>query len=69
MMGGGAVQFGGRIGFEGYVPNELNVSLRGTGLQFRFPEGVRSVVDTDLTLSGTIKAPTLGGSAVRIAGS
>jgi translocation and assembly module TamB len=62
MMGGGAVQFGGRIGFDGYVPNELNVSLRGTGLQFRFPEGVRSVVDTDLTLSGTIKAPTLGGS-------
>jgi translocation and assembly module TamB len=62
MMGGGTVQFGGRIGFEGYEPGELNVTMRGTGLQFRFPEGVRSVVDADLTLRGNVKAPTLGGS-------
>jgi autotransporter translocation and assembly factor TamB len=62
MMGGGSVQFGGRIGFEGYEPGELNVTMRGAGLQFRFPEGVRSVVDTDLTLTGNVKTPTLGGS-------
>jgi hypothetical protein len=60
-MGGGAVQFGGRVGFDGYIPNELNVTIRGSGAQFRYPEGVRSVVDADLTLSGTVKTPTLGG--------
>jgi len=63
-MGGGAVQFGGRVGFEGYEPGELNVTMRGTGVQFRFPEGVRSVVDADLTLRGNVKAPTLGGSVI-----
>ena len=28
-MGGGRVQFGGRIGFDGYLPGELNVTVRG----------------------------------------
>jgi hypothetical protein len=63
-MGGGRVQFGGRIGFEGYEPGDLNVTVRGEGVQFRFPEGVRSVVDADLTMRGNVKAPTLGGSVV-----
>ena len=31
MMGGGTVQFGGRIGFEGYQPGELNVTMHGAG--------------------------------------
>ena len=63
-MGGGSVQFGGRIGFDGYEPGELNVTVRGDGVQFRFPEGVRSVVDADLSVRGNVKAPTLGGSVV-----
>ena len=63
-MGGGHVQFGGRIGFEGYAPGELNVTVRGDGVQFRFPEGVRSVIDADLTVRGNVKTPTLGGSVV-----
>jgi hypothetical protein len=61
-MGGGNVQFGGRIGFEGYEPGELNVTVRGEGVQLRYPEGVRSVIDADLTVRGNFKAPTLGGS-------
>jgi hypothetical protein len=64
MMGGGNVQFGGRIGFDGYQPGELNVTLRGEGVQLRFPEGVRSVIDADLTLRGAFKAPTLGGNVI-----
>jgi hypothetical protein len=63
-MGGGGVRFGGRIALDGYEPGELNVTVRGDGVQFRFPEGVRSVVDADLTLRGTVKAATLGGSVV-----
>jgi translocation and assembly module TamB len=61
-IGGGNVQFGGRIGFEGYAPGELNVTVRGEGVQLRYPEGVRSVIDADLTVRGNVKAPTLGGS-------
>ena len=38
-MGGGRVQFGGRIGFDGYVPGELNVTVRGEGMQLRYPGG------------------------------
>jgi translocation and assembly module TamB len=61
-MGGGRVQFGGRIGFDGYVPAELDVTARGVDMHLRVPEGVRSVVDADLSLRGTVKAPTLGGT-------
>jgi hypothetical protein len=61
-LGGGQVQFGGRIGFDGYLPGELNVSVRGENVQLRYPEGVRSVVDADLTLRGNVKTPMLGGA-------
>ena len=61
-MGGGRVQFGGRIGFDGYVPAELDVTARGEDMHLRVPEGVRSVVDADLSLRGNFKAPTLGGT-------
>ena len=61
-MGGGHVQFGGRIDFDGYVPGNFDVTARGEDMHLRVPEGVRSVVDADLSLRGTIKAPTLGGT-------
>jgi translocation and assembly module TamB len=61
-MGGGRIQFGGRIGLDGYLPGELTVSARGENLQLRVPEGVRSVVDADLWVRGNFKAPTLGGT-------
>ena len=38
-MGGGRVQFGGRVGFDGYLPGELNVTARGEGMQLRVPGG------------------------------
>jgi hypothetical protein len=61
-MGGGHVQFGGRIDFDGYVPGNLDITARGEDMHLRVPEGVRSVVDADLSLRGTFKAPTLGGT-------
>jgi translocation and assembly module TamB len=61
-MGGGRIQFGGRVGFDGYLPGELNVTARGEGIQLRVPEGVRSVVDADLSVRGNFKAPTIGGT-------
>jgi hypothetical protein len=61
-FGGGRVQFGGRIGFDGYLPSELNVTARGQDMNLRVPEGVRSVVDADLALTGNYQSPTLGGT-------
>lgn len=63
-MGGGAIQFGGRIGFDGYQPSDLNVTVRGQGMQLRLFEGVRSTLNADLTLAGSFKSPSLGGSVM-----
>ena len=61
-MGEGPVQFGGRIGFDGYLPGELNVTVRGQDMHLRYPEGIRSTVDADLSVRGNFRAPTLGGT-------
>ncbi len=61
-MGGGRVQFGGRVGLDGYLPGELNVTVRGEDMHLRYPEGIRSTVDADLSLRGNVQAPTLGGT-------
>jgi translocation-and-assembly-module (TAM) inner membrane subunit TamB-like protein len=61
-MGGGRIQFGGRVAFDGYEPGELNVTVRGSDVQLRYPVGVRSVIDADLSLRGNYRAPTLGGT-------
>jgi hypothetical protein len=61
-MGGGRVQFGGRIALDGYLPGDLNVTVRGEDMHLRYPEGIRSTVDADLSLRGNVQAPTLGGT-------
>ena len=60
-FGGGPVRFGGRIGFNGYLPGDLNITARGQDMNLRVPEGIRSLVDADLLLTGTVQSPTLGG--------
>jgi hypothetical protein len=61
-LGGGRVQFGGRVGFEGYVPGDLNVTLRGEEMRLRYPEGIGSIVDADLAIRGQYTAPILSGT-------
>jgi TamB, inner membrane protein subunit of TAM complex len=61
-LGGGRVQFGGRVGLEGYVPGDLNVTLRGENMRLRYPEGIGSIVDADLALRGNYAAPLLSGT-------
>ena len=61
-MGEGTVQFGGRIGFDGYSPSDLNVTARAQDVHLRYPEGVRSIVDADLRLTGGVKSPLLDGT-------
>jgi hypothetical protein len=61
-MGGGRVQFGGRIGLDGYLPGDLSVSVRGEDMHLRYPQGVRSTVDADLAVGGNVKAPSVVGT-------
>ncbi|MGH9347375.1 MAG: translocation/assembly module TamB domain-containing protein [Vicinamibacterales bacterium] len=63
-LGGGDVQFGGRIGIEGYRPGRLDVTMTGRDMRLRFPAGMRSVVDADLSLRGTMEQPMLGGTVL-----
>ncbi len=61
-LGGGVVRFGGRIEVESYRPTRVDVTMAGEGMRLRFPEGMRSLVDADLTVQGAIEAPTLAGT-------
>ena len=61
-MGGGPIQFFGRVSLDGYLPGELNVLVTGQDMHLRYPEGIQSVVDVDLALRGNMKAPVIGGT-------
>jgi len=60
-LGGGAVRFGGTIGIVGYLPGRLDLTMQGESMRLRFPQGMRSVVDADLRLAGTVDGATLSG--------
>jgi autotransporter translocation and assembly factor TamB len=60
-LGGGPVQFGGRIDMDGFLPGQLGVTLTGQNMRVRFPEQMQSTVDASLTLQGTIDNMRLGG--------
>jgi translocation and assembly module TamB len=47
---------------DGYLPGRVDVSMTGENMRLRFPEGMRSVVDADLSLVGTVDAMTLAGN-------
>jgi translocation-and-assembly-module (TAM) inner membrane subunit TamB-like protein len=61
-LGAGDVHFGGRIGLNGFVPAELNLTATGEHMRVRYPEGFISTIAADLTLQGPIQAPVLGGT-------
>ena len=61
-LGGGRLLFGGRVGLRGYELGDFNVSAQATGMNLRYPAGIRSTADADLTLTGSAAAPTLGGT-------
>ncbi|MEQ1761125.1 MAG: translocation/assembly module TamB domain-containing protein [Vicinamibacterales bacterium] len=61
-LGGGPVQFGGRIDIDRYRPGRMDVTMRGEDMRLRFPEGMTSLVDADLSLQGTQQGSTLSGT-------
>ena len=61
-LGGGPLRFGGRIDIEGYQPTRVDVTVAGESMRLRFPEGMRSLVNANLTVQGPVEALTLAGT-------
>ena len=61
-LGGGRMLFGGRVGLRGYGLGDFNLTAQATGMNLRYPAGIRSTADADLTLTGAAGVPTLGGT-------
>ncbi len=58
-MGGGQVSIGGSIS---YRPSpQFNIAVQGQSIRLRYPEGLRTLLDTNLAFSGTTEASTLNG--------
>jgi translocation and assembly module TamB len=58
-VGGGQVSVGGSVLFKPAL--QFNLALQGQSVRLRYPEGLRSVLDANLTFSGTTEASTLNG--------
>jgi translocation and assembly module TamB len=59
--GSGEIRFGGTVGLEGFLPGELDITARGDGLDLRYPDGFRSIVDADLAVTGAARNALLSG--------
>jgi translocation and assembly module TamB len=58
-IGGGQVSLGG---FIAYRPDlQFNLALQGKSVRLRYPEGLRTLLDSNLAFSGTTQASTLSG--------
>jgi translocation and assembly module TamB len=62
VSGGGKVEAGGDVVFGGEQIKLMNLRIQGREVRIRYPEGMRNVVDADLTLRGSQQAQQLSGS-------
>lgn len=58
-VGGGQVTVGGSIGLRPEL--RFNVALQGQSVRLRYPEGVRTVLDSNVSFTGTKEASALTG--------
>jgi len=58
-VGGGQLAVGGSIAYRPSL--QFNVALQGNSVRLRYPEGLRTVLDTNLAWSGNMQASTLNG--------
>ncbi len=59
VVGGGQVSVGGSIAYRPSM--QFNVALQGKSIRLRYPDGLRSLLDANLALSGTTQASSLNG--------
>lgn len=58
-MGGGQVSVGGSVAFSPAIA--FNLALQGKSIRLLYPQGVRTVLDSNLTFTGNMQAATLSG--------
>lgn len=58
-VGGGQVSLGGSVSYQPSVA--FNLAVQGKSVRLRYPDGLRSVLDANLTYSGTTTASTVSG--------
>jgi translocation and assembly module TamB len=58
-VGGGQVSVGGSVLYKPSL--QFNLALQGQSVRLRYPDGLRSVLDANLTFSGTTEASSLNG--------
>ena len=61
-LASGDVTFSGRVGLNGFTPGEMNLTAAGQQMRIRYPEGFQSLIDADLSLTGTAAAMLLRGT-------
>jgi translocation and assembly module TamB len=59
--GGGTLTLGGFVTYSGTPA--FNLTVQGKDIRLRYPQGLSTVLDTDLRLSGTTSNSTLSGTA------
>lgn len=60
--GGGDVTLRGTVGVEGAGPGDFDIRLDASNVRVRTAEGLRTVLNGALALSGTLEAPSLEGN-------
>ena len=60
-MGGGDVQFGGVLRFDGFHPVEYQLTADGHNVQVPYPAGFETTANAQLWMRGAVGSPTLGG--------
>jgi len=58
-MGGGEISLGGSVALRPAL--QFNLVVQGRSVRIRYPEGLRTVLDANLTFNGTTQASTVGG--------
>jgi len=58
-LGGGQISAGGSIEYRPSL--QFNIALQGKSVRLRYPEGLRSLLDSNLTWGGNLQASTLTG--------
>jgi translocation and assembly module TamB len=61
-LGGGQVSVGGSVAFSPSIV--FNVTLQGKSIRLLYPQGVRTVLESNLTFTGNMQAAILSGRAL-----
>lgn len=61
-LGGGDVSLGGSVAYKPSL--QFDLALQGQSMRLRYPEGLRSLLDANLTFSGNMQASSLNGRVI-----